>query len=327
MPTTVVVTGAAGFVGGHVVELLLARGAGVVGIDREARPDHLDRCSGPAWLRADLAAGDDRVGDALAGADAVLHLAGCPGVRDAEPGVEHRRYRDNVGATAAVLAATRPRTPLVVTSSSSVYGGSASSRPCVETDPLAPRGGYARSKVAVERLCAARRAAGAAVLVARPFTVAGERQRRDMALARWIDAARADRPLRLLGSASRSRDVTDVAQVAAALVALVERADLRAGSTGAVNVGTGTAYTLGALADAVCAAVGRDVPRVLAPADVVEVPHTLADMTRLERLVGFVPHTDLAALVARQAAAQPVRTGTDDVADHVAHAAPEPVPA
>ncbi len=314
MPTSVVVTGAAGFVGGHVVEQLLAQGARVVGIDRRSRPGHLTGLTGLTgldWLRADLTAGDDRVVDALRSAVAVLHLAGCPGVRDTGPGVEHRRRRDNVDSTAAVLAATRPRTPLVVTSSSSVYGGSTTSRPCVETDPLAPRGGYARSKVDAERLCAVRRDAGGEVLVVRPFTVAGERQRPDMALARWIDAARSGEPLRLLGSATRTRDVTDVRQVATALVRLAR------GATGAVNIGTGTAYTLGALADAVCTAVGREVPRLVLPVDAVEVRHTLADTARLRRLAGFVPRTDLAALVARQVAAQPAPDGAGEASDEL----------
>lgn len=298
MSTGVVVTGAAGFVGGHVLEALVARGLPVTAVDRHPQPDHLDHAP-VQWLQTELTSGDEDLSQTLSEADAVLHLAGCPGVRDRAPDVELRRRRDNVDAAAAVLDATPRTTPLVVASSSSVYGGSRWHRPCEEADELRPRGGYAVSKVQVEVLCARRAEAGGQVLVARPFTVAGERQRPDMALSVWIHAARSGLPLNLLGSPERTRDITDVLDAARALVRLVE-----VGGVGTVNVGTGHAHTLAELADAVCAAVGRDVPRVLGPAATEEVRHTLASTRRLEALVGFVPVTDLGALVARQAAAQ-----------------------
>ncbi len=303
MSAHVVVTGAAGFLGGHVVETLLARGQCVLGIDREPTPPHLEGRAGLGWLQEDLTApaqGADAVGHGLGGAAAVWHLAGCPGVRDAGHDVEHRRQRDNVDATTVVLDRTPRHTPVLVTSSSSVYGGSTWSRPSVETDVMAPRGGYAVSKVRTERLCAARQADGGSVLVARPFTLAGERQRADMALAGWIDAARAGRPLRILGAPSRTRDVTDVRQAADLLIRLVET-----GAGGVVNVGTGAGHTLKALADAVRTVTGRDVPVAVEPAWVAEVRHTRADTRRLRSLVGAAPHTDLIALVARQAAAPP----------------------
>lgn len=316
MPS-IVVTGAAGFVGGHVVERLVAEGAAVLGVDREPAPTHLADLPGLTWLRHDLTRGRPSVADALSDAEAVLHLAGCPGVRDRAPDVEWRRRRDNVEATGCVLAATPPSTPLVVTSSSSVYGGSRSGRPSQETDRLSPRGGYAASKVTAERLCAARLAAGGAVLVARPFTVAGERQRADMALSRWIDAMRRGEPLVMLGSPDRTRDVTDVRQVARTLVQL-----LRSGATGTVNVGTGTAHPLADLVDAVRSAVGRDVRTVVVPAGNEEVRHTRADTTRLEALLGWSPRTYLRTLVARQAMAQPVVL---PVAQPVLRSEPEPV--
>ena len=302
MPS-IVVTGAAGFLGGHVVERLVADGAAVLGVDREPAPAHLADLSGLTWLRADLTGGTPSVADALRAAlgeaEAVLHLAGCPSVRDRAPDVDWRRQRDNVDATSRVLAATPASTPAVVTSSSSVYGGSRAARPCRETDPLEPRGGYAMSKVRAERLCAARLVAGGAVLVARPFTVAGERQRADMALSRWIDAARRGEPRRTSGSPDRSRDITDVRQVARALVQL-----LRSGATGTVNVGTGTAHRLADLVDAVRSAVGWDVRTVVVPARHEEVRHTRAATTRLETLLGWSPRTYLRTLVARQAMAQ-----------------------
>ena len=290
---SLVVTGGAGFIGRTLVSTLVVRGEHVVSVDRApVRPR-----AGVTVITADLLADDERVAAALAAADAVFHLAGCPGVRDGGVDVAARRHRDNVLATARVLHTVPLRTPVLVASSSSIYGGSLG-RPSTETDPLRPRGGYALSKARAEHLCARRAAAGGEVVVVRPFTVAGEGQRPDMALAQWIAAAAEGRPLCVLGSPKRSRDVTDVRQAAQAFVALVER-----GARGVVNVGTGVAHRLGDLVDAVAVALDRDVRTCVVPADPADVSATLADTRLLRRLTGFVPETDLPALVARQVAA------------------------
>jgi nucleoside-diphosphate-sugar epimerase len=288
-----VVTGAAGFIGRALVSTLVARGEHVVAVDRAPdwpRP-------GVTVLTADLLENDPRLAGALAAADAVFHLAACPGVRDSRADIALRRHRDNVLATARVLELAPGRTPVLVASSSSVYGG-AMGRPSAETDRLRPRGGYALSKARVERLCAQRAARGGEIVVVRPFTVAGEGQRPDMAIAQWIAAAAAGRPLRVLGSPDRTRDITDVRHAATAFAALVER-----GARGVVNVGTGVAHRLADLVDAIAAAVERDVRTSIRPADPAEVADTLADTRRLRRLIGFVPETDLPTLVARQVAA------------------------
>lgn len=291
---TVVVTGAAGFIGRALVRALVEAGRHVVGIDRRPQPDE----AGLTAVTADLAGGDERVPEALGSADAVFHLAGCPGVRDCAPDVEQRRQWDNPRAAAAVLGAVSARTPVVVTSSSSVYGGAANGRPCVETDGLQPRGGYARSKVLVERLCHQRLHSGGFVAIARPFTVAGEGQRPDMALARWLAAARHGKPLQILGSPERSRDVTDVRDVARGLIALAD-----AEACGIVNIGTGVTHTLAAMIDVVAAVLDTEVVTSVRPASGAEPPVTAADTTRLRRLTGITPVTDLHDVVARQAAA------------------------
>jgi len=282
----VVVTGAAGFLGRALVPALVAGGIAVVAIDRRPLP----ATPGVVALRADLLADDPAVAAALAGADAVFHLAGRPGVRDAGPAADAARIRDNVLATATVLDLVPRDVPLVVTSSSSVYGGAAG-RPSREDDPLRPLGAYARSKAMVEQLCT-----GRPVAVLRPFTVAGEGQRPDMALARWIAAVRAGRPIRILGSPARTRDVTDVRDLVLAVRLAAER-----GVTGPLNVGTGRPRTLAELAGAVCRALDAPAELVVGPAAAVEPATTWADTTRLGRTLGFVPVTDLDALVARQA--------------------------
>lgn len=295
----VVVTGAAGFIGRHLVELLAARGERVVAIDR--RPGMPAVAS--KRIVTDLAeVTGGAAGDALREAEAVFHLAARPGVRDdADPGaLDWLRWHDNVLATERVLALVPLTTPLVVTSSSSVYGGAPGRgrRPSRETDPPRPIGGYARSKVAAEARCAARLARGGQVAVVRPFTVAGEGQRPDMAIARWLEAARHGDPLVVLGGLARQRDVTDVTDVAEGLARAATR-----GVRGTVNLGTGVAHPLHALVAAVGAALGLEPETVVLPARAEEPAATLADTTRCHRWLGFCPRTDLTQLVRRQATA------------------------
>jgi nucleoside-diphosphate-sugar epimerase len=306
VPVQVVVTGSSGFVGRALVAELTRRGCSVVAIDRRPAPaDPVPQGSRPLVLTGDLLHRDELMDVAFGSADAVVHLAGCPGVRDDTADVARRRHRDNVLATARVLAAVPTDVPVVVASSSSVYGGS-SGRPSLESDPLAPRGGYARSKVAVEDLCARRAATGGRVTVVRPFTVVGEGQRPDMAIVRWAGAALAGRPLEVFGSLERTRDFTDVREVVRVLAAL---ADPALAPTGVLNLGTGRPRSLAELVDAVAFATGTDPVTRVTPAAEVEPADTWADTDALRRAVGIVPATDLRDVVRRAVATQVVPRG------------------
>lgn len=286
----VVVTGSSGFIGQHLVSLLRSQGHQVIGLDRRPPPD-----DGPdRHVSCELSAPNAVAREALRRADAVVHLAGCPGVRDTGADVGHRRYRDNASALRQVLSLVPRRVPAVVASSSSVYGGSVAGRASAEHDVLAPRGGYARSKVLAEALCHEAASRGASVTVVRPFTVVGEGQRPDMALHRWVIAALAGQPLTVLGSLERTRDLTDVRDVARAFADLIESAP-----GGPVNLGSGRPVSLRQMVRAVGAVTGV-VPVVRqAPAAREEVSDTLADTRRLVELTGRRPATDLLDVVAR----------------------------
>jgi len=302
---TVVVTGSAGFIGRVLTRHLSRSGHHVVAVDRQ--PALPDDQPGVTVLTADLLDGDPQVDVALREADAVVHLAGCSGVRDRSPGIEARRTRDNVDATRAVASRVPSDVPLLVTSSSSVYGGARFGRASHESDPLHPRGGYATSKAGAEQVCADRAAAGGHVLVVRPFTVVGEGQRPDMALARWAAAATAGDPLRVFGSLERTRDFTCVREVVRGLAAL-----LQSGADGVVNLGSGAPRTLRELVHALGSALAVDLDVRVERAAGYEVPDTWADTGRLTALTGMRPHTDLDDVVRRFVAGLPdARPGHD----------------
>lgn len=292
-PVTTVVTGACGFIGGLLCRELVRAGHEIVAIDRASRAPTAESNT----LTADLLAGDARVDAALAEATTVFHLAARPGVRDQHPDVTRLRYRDNVLATQHLLEQVRPEAHVVFTSSSSVYGHGRPERASREDDPLTPRNDYARSKLAAEELCWRRMAAnGPTTTIVRPFTVVGEGQRSDMALHRWIRRARAGLPLTIFGSPDRTRDFTDVREVVRALMALAERR-----VNDIVNVGTGNPRRLSDVVAAVATVTGTR-PRIeTVTADVAEVPHTWADISRLVGLTGIRPQLDLEAVVRRVA--------------------------
>ena len=283
----IVVTGSSGFVGTSLVTRLVEEGHDVVGIDR--RLPFVDH--GAPTEVAELSRPSPTARRLLANAEAVVHLAARPGVRAGGPNIDHERWRDNVLAPRRVVSAMDPAAHLVVTSSSSVYGGSRLGRPCHEDQALLPIGGYARSKVLTEREC--RRHPGP-TCVLRPFTIVGEHQRPDMALARWIALAERGESLTVYGSLGRTRDLTDVAAVVRAIVVVLDRT-----TTGTLNVGTGTAVTLGECVDVVRRTV-RDVPVRVVPSVADEPADTLADLTRCAATLGFVPTTSLVDVVERQ---------------------------
>jgi nucleoside-diphosphate-sugar epimerase len=286
----VVVTGSAGFIGRHLITRLVSQGHQVTGLDRQpSAGDGLHQ-----YLRCELTELGDEAREPLTCANAVIHLAGCPGVRDTAPHVEARRYRDNVAAVREVLSIVPTGVPVVVASSSSVYGGSLAGRPSAEHDVLAPRGGYARSKVMAEELCNKANKRGARVTVVRPFTVVGEGQRRDMALHRWLVAALNGQPLTILGPLDRTRDLADVHDVTNALINLVEAAPGEV-----VNLGSGHPTSLTAMVRTVGEVTHTTPILRRVPASLDEVPHTLADVRKMVQITRRHPATDLHDVVTR----------------------------
>lgn len=310
-----VVTGAAGFIGSHLCEHLLSRGDEVVGVDAltgfyalSHKRRNLARLLGDdrfAFRRGDLL--DLRLEPLFAGADAVYHLAGQPGVRGSW-GAEFAVYLErNVLVTQRVLEAARDTGlgRLVFASSSSVYGD-AEAYPTPETLAPKPVSPYGVTKLAAEQLCETYRTVfGVPTASLRLFSVYGPRQRPDMAFARLVAAACGHRPFPLYGDGGQSRDFTYVGDVVAAM-----RAAAASRWTGVANLGGGCEVTMRQVIELLGRSTG--------PVDVVPGPdrpgdarRTAADITLARDAFGYRPRTDLrsglAAMVRAELASQPGR--------------------
>ncbi|MWA16138.1 NAD-dependent epimerase/dehydratase family protein [Streptomyces sp. BA2] len=301
-----VVTGAAGFIGSHLVEALLAGGATVVGVDRRA--PGLDPAAAANLGRAlgdpnfTLVTADVRIVPLTAlfrQADAVFHLAAQPGVRDSW-GERFTEYTScNIFATERVVSACEDaRVPrLVYSSSSSVYGTSShATREATAPNPASP---YAVSKLAGEQLCLAHasRATSALTAVAlRLFTVYGPRQRPDMLIGRALTAALGGPELTLYGDGRHTRDFTYVGDVVRAAIAAATR---RIGTT-VLNVGAGVSTSVLDVLSAVEELTGHAVPVARLPAQAGDVDATLADRSRAAALLDWAPRTTLVQGIAHQ---------------------------
>jgi UDP-glucuronate 4-epimerase len=240
-----VVTGAAGFIGSHLSERLVAEGWNVVGIDaftpyyeRSEKEANLTALAGESAFQliegdvADVAL--DRI---FADRPVVFHLAAQPGVRASfgDGFVDYSQH--NLTATqrlfGAALDASCPR--VVWASSSSVYGD-AEAYPCFEAStPLQPRSPYGVTKRAGEDIARIYGSLGLSVVALRYFTVYGPRQRPDMAMRRLCESAVRGGSFPLFGDGQQSRDFTFVADAVDATF----RSGLTADVPPILNVGGG----------------------------------------------------------------------------------------
>ncbi|HEX5909871.1 MAG TPA: NAD-dependent epimerase/dehydratase family protein [Thermoleophilaceae bacterium] len=301
----IVVTGAAGFIGSHLSERLLAAGHEVRGLDsftrfyarahKEANLAAAHRAPG-FTLYEDTASTPEGLARAFTGADAVCHLAGRPGVRGGAP---HAFEEANVRTTESVLSAASAAGArrVILASSSSVYGPAAV--PVTEDAPLRPLSHYGRSKLRAERV-AGRKAErlGLDLVTLRYFTVYGPRQRPDMAFARYAAAALEDGQMAVLGDGRQTRDFTYVTDVCDATVAALERG--RPGAT--YNVSGGRPATLDEALTLLARSLGAAARLTPAAADGREPRSTAADLARARDELGWEPAVGLAEGLDHQAA-------------------------
>jgi UDP-glucose 4-epimerase len=310
-----VVTGAAGFIGSHLVERLLAAGHEVVGIDsfedyyprrfKEANIAVARSADRYTLLEENLlqmadgdSAGAGRLDEVVAGADCVFHLAAQAGVR-ASWGESFRIYSDNnVLATQMVLEACRRRgVPKVVYASSSSVYGDTDELPMHEEANCRPVSPYGVTKLAGEQLCRLYwKNHGVPTVALRFFTVYGPRQRPDMAFHLFLRALHEGRPLEMYGTGGQTRDFTFVDDIVSGIVLAMGGAD------GAVyNLGGGSRVTLleairtlESVAGLTAEVRGEDVQAG-------DVRHTWADLSRARDELGYAPQVTLEEGLRREA--------------------------
>jgi UDP-glucuronate 4-epimerase len=298
-PVKVLVTGAAGFIGSHVGEALVARGHAVVGVDnfdpfyaravKERNLELLRANRAFRFVEADVA----RDPLPLDGIGAVLHLAAKPGVR---PSLEDPAayVEANVTATARVFDAARRAgiARVVFGSSSSVYGNSTPA-PFAEGAPaLEPISPYAATKRAGELLAYAfAHLYPLRIICLRFFTVYGPRQRPDLAIHRFTDLIARGQPVRMHGDGSSERDYTYISDCVDGVLAALARTEgpAAAGSVEMLNIGGGERVRLDRLIALIAATLGRE-PRIERhPDQPGDVRLTDADLHRAERALSYRP--------------------------------------
>ena len=299
MPMCVLVTGGSGFIGSHLVEALLQRGAVVRVLDNCATGHRADLAQLPACVTSQgnftFVEGDvtDRrtVREVVKGADFVLHQAALPSVqRSVEDPLTSNRV--NVEGTLNVLVAAREVgvKRVVYASSSSVYGDSPQ-LPKVEhmaTNPLSP---YAVSKLAAEGYCRAfTRVYGLETVSLRYFNVFGPRQDPHSlyaaVLPRFIEALLDDRPPIIYGDGMQSRDFTFIDNVVQANLLALEAV----GVAGEIfNIACGESADLQSVLRWLSEFVDQKVqPEYQAPR-AGDVKHSLADISKAQQMLGYRP--------------------------------------
>ena len=282
------VTGGAGFIGSHLAERLLAEGHQVAVLDNLAAGrlknlSHLRDREGLSVHRADVA-DLDSIRPFFEGVDWVFHLAA---LADIVPSIVSplAYHRANVGGTASVLEASRGAKVrrFIYAASSSCYGFP-KIFPTPETAEIRPQYPYALTKYVGEQYVLHwGRVYGLPVLSLRLFNVYGPRSRTSGAYGAVFGVFLAQKlhgePFTVVGDGTQSRDFTFVSDVVEAMV-MAARSDLR---QEALNVGSGKTSAVNRLVEL----LGGQVVHV--PKRPVEPDRTHADISRIERLLGWQP--------------------------------------
>lgn len=308
---TILVTGAAGFIGMHTALALLARGDEVVGIDslnsyydpalKRARLEELEGKPGFSFHHLDIT--DRDAMDALfarAKPTTVIHLAAQAGVRYSIEN-PHAYIEANVSGFMTVLECSRHHAPahLVYASSSSVYGGS-TAMPFRESQNVDhPVSLYAATKKANELMAHTySHLYDLPTTGLRFFTVYGPWGRPDMAPMLFAEAIQAGRPINVFNHGDMLRDFTYIDDIVEGVIRVADKpATPEAGASAApyrlFNIGNNQPVRLMDFIAAMEGALGREAIKNFLPMQPGDVPATAADTDALDAWVGFRPGTEI----------------------------------
>jgi UDP-glucose 4-epimerase len=290
----VLVTGGAGFVGGHLLRLLQAQGDELTVLDNLSVGRRENLPAGVALREADVC-DTEAVEEAMQGQDTCIHLAARVAIRSSfDFVVEDTKV--NVLGTACVMRAVA-RTPsvrsVIAASSMAVYADAPDPTPIAESHPTEPLSPYGVSKLALERLVHGMcRNTGRRSVVLRLFNTYGPGQ----ALSPYVgaatifaDALRSARAPTIFGDGEQCRDFVHVQDVARAFQ--LAAASHVSGMT--LNIGTGQATSVNRLFELIRSTLGSDLRAVHAPAAAGELRYSVASIDAARQSLGFAPTVPL----------------------------------
>ncbi|PMB43816.1 UDP-glucose 4-epimerase [Fischerella thermalis CCMEE 5205] len=296
-----IVTGAAGFIGSHLVEALLKRGEEVIGIDefndyynptiKRKNIAHLQNHPRFTLVEGNIQFLDWKT--LLKNVDVIYHQAAQAGVR-ASWGEGFRAYTErNINSTQVLLEAAKD-TPslkrLVFASTSSVYGD-AETLPTHEEVCPKPVSPYGITKLAAERLCGLyHKNFGVPFVSLRYFTVYGPRQRPDMAFHKFFKAVLTDEAIPIYGDGQQTRDFTFVSDAVAANLAAATVLE----AVGEIfNIGGGSRVVLAEVLQTMEEIVGYPIKKNHIEKAMGDARHTAADVSKARKVLGYQPQVSL----------------------------------
>jgi UDP-glucuronate 4-epimerase len=294
------VTGAAGFIGSHLCELLLARGHRVIGADtfipyypREFKESNLlPSRESPGFTFQEVDLRYDDLTPLLKDVEVIFHLAAMAGLM--------RSWSDfnlymtcNMLVTQRLLEAARQNQikHFIHGSTSSVYGRLATGD---EGSPLEPVSPYGVTKLGAEHLCRAyAENFGLPLTILRFFSVYGPRQRPDMAYHIFIRALLRDEPIVIYGDGEQSRSNTFIADCVQGVLLAFEKREQSMGEI--FNLGGGEVVTLNRVLNILAGLTGKSPQVTFVQARPGDQRHTAANIAKAQRVLGYTPTTPVTA--------------------------------
>jgi UDP-glucuronate 4-epimerase len=301
MTRKILVTGAAGFIGSHLCERLIADGYTVVGLDnfdpfydRKIKESNIKTLTESDRFK--LIEGDIRDADCVEsicgdGAGIIVHLAAKAGVR---PSIaDFAGYADcNINGTMVLLEAARKLNirKFIFASSSSVYGNN-KKVPFSETDnvdyPISP---YAATKKAAELVCHTyHHLYKTDISCLRYFTVYGPRQRPDLAIHKFVKLIEQGKPIPVFGDGSMMRDFTYIDDIIDGTIAAIKKCK----GYEIYNLGESRPVRLDKLVEEIEKSLGRKAVIEFKPVPPGDVERTYADIDKATKRLGYKPRIDI----------------------------------